>query len=196
MEQDQSLDGIISQAHMLMKTTKKKLAELPEDTLLDFFHAVETQTIQKTYELASILGFYKIKSVKLVCFKKNSRLGICNSSCDIKIDFKTFFGYDYNGVISVIVHELCHTNQHNHTKEFWTLFEQSCRKIGILPSEYDGWTKRTTIDDPFMYKEPWKYHHHQQKYRIIREKICWGLPYMGVYPIRLKSHHSLINDKT
>ena len=34
MEQDQSLDGIISQAHMLMKTTKKKLAELPEDTLL------------------------------------------------------------------------------------------------------------------------------------------------------------------
>lgn len=70
MEQEQSLEGIISQAQILMKTTKKKLAEMPEDTLLDFFHAAETHTIQKTYELASILGFYKIKSVKLVCFKK------------------------------------------------------------------------------------------------------------------------------
>ena len=195
MEQDQSLDGIISQAHMLMKTTKKKLAELPEDTLLDFFHAVETQTIQKTYELASILGFYKIKSVKLVCFKKISRLGICNSSGDIKIDFKTFFGYDYNGVISVIVHELCHTNQLNHTKEFWTLFEQSCRKIGVLPSEYDGWTKCTKIDDPFMYILPWEYHKHPQKYKIIREKICWSRSYWGEYLIRVKSHQSLINDK-
>lgn len=185
MEQDQSLDGIISQAHMLMKTTKKKLVEVSEDTLLELFHDAETQIIQETYELADILGFDKIKSVRLVCFRKYNRLGTCDRFCNIEIDFKTLFGHDYNGVISIIIHELCHTEHHNHSKEFWTLFEQSCRKIGIISSEYDGWTKRTTTDNnPFMYIGPWKFHHHQQKYKIIREKICWPHSFGGVYPIR------------
>lgn len=98
-------------------------------------------------------------------------------------------------MVGVIIHELCHTNQLNHTKEFWTLFEQSYRKIGVLPSGYDGWTNCTSIDNPFMYIEPWKYHKHPQKYKIIREKICWGIPYGGEYSVRLKSHHSLINVK-
>lgn len=185
MENDQLLEAVISKAEKLMKMPKQKLVEVSEDTLLELFHDTETQIIQKTYELADILGFDKIKSVRLVCFRKYNRLGTCDRFCNIEIDFKTLFGHDYNGVISIIIHELCHTEHHNHSKEFWTLFEQSCRKIGILSSEYDGWTKRTTTDDnPFMYIGQWNFHHHQQKYKIIREKICWPHSFGGVYPIR------------
>ena len=61
MENDQLLEAVISKAEKLMKMPKKKLVEVSEDTLLELFHDAETQIIQKTYELADILGFDKIK---------------------------------------------------------------------------------------------------------------------------------------
>ena len=45
MENDQLLEGVISNAEKLMKMPKKKLVEVSEDTLLELFHDAETQII-------------------------------------------------------------------------------------------------------------------------------------------------------
>ncbi|MCR5192424.1 MAG: M48 family metallopeptidase [Bacteroidales bacterium] len=184
MEIYNTLDDVICETGRLMKLSKKELADISNEMLFELFDAAERHIILKTQELADTLGFDKLNSVRLVCFKRTNRLGTCDKNGNIKIDFKTLFGYEYSGIISVIVHELCHTKIHNHSREFWSLFEQSSKKVGILSPEYDGWTEDTEIDSPFMYKHPWKYKDHPQKYKIIQDIICtpyslWGVHLVG-----------------
>lgn len=132
----------------LLKLSKKELSVVPSETIIDLFYAAEEYSIMKTQELADTLGFDKLNSVKMVCFRKASRLGDCDKVGNIRIDFKSLFGYDYDGFISILIHELCHTVQLNHTKEFWTIFEQSAKRVGLLPSEYDGWQETKLEQDP------------------------------------------------
>lgn len=190
----QSLEDVLLEAERLVKLPMKKLADMSYETMIDFFEATEKQIVLKTQELAIKLEFDKLRSVKLAFFKKRSRLGTCDSDCNIKIDFETLLGCDYDGVISVIIHELCHTERHNHSKEFWALFERSCKRIGILSPDYDGWTEILEYDNPYMYNSPWEYHRHPQKYKIIRDKICNPLPLSGIYGVRRKCNSLLFSD--
>ncbi len=187
MEYECSIEGMILKAEELMKMPKKKLVEVSCESLINLFHTADKITTLKTQELADTLKFDKVKSVQLVCFRNPRKLGTCDSSGNIRINFKTFFEYDYEGVIGVIIHELCHTEQHNHSKKFWTLFEQSCKRIGVLPSEYDGWFIDYIEDSPFMFIGPWKRKYHPQKYSIIRNKICYPDYFLGQNIYTLKS---------
>ena len=182
---------------MLMKLSKKELGGISEETILRLFCEAERLVISKTQELANSLGFDKLNSVRLVCFKRNNRLGTCDKYGNIKIDFKTFFGYGYSGIISVLVHELCHTEHHNHSKEFWTLFEHYSKKVGILSLEYNGWwTENKESDNPYMYNCPWEYLDHPHKYKIIRDKICTPFPYRNTFLVKRKLNNELIAQLT
>ena len=186
-----SLDEVVCEAERLMKLSKKELEGISEDSILRLFCEAERLVISKTQELADTLGFDKLKSVRLVCFRWQTKLGDCDQYGNIRIDFKTLFGCECACVISVLVHELCHTEIHNHTKEFWTLFEQSAKKVGILSPEYNGWwTTYTKGDNPYMYKRPWEYHDDPKKYKIIRDKIC-TFSSGGEYHVKRESHKEI-----
>ena len=74
-----SLDEVVCEAGRLMKLSKKELEGISEDSILRLFCEAERLIISKTQELADTLGFYKLKSVRLVCLWWNYRLGDCDS---------------------------------------------------------------------------------------------------------------------
>lgn len=63
----------------------------------------------------------KFNSVQIKSFK--SRWGSCDGGNNISFNYRIFMLPDYIRYY-IIVHELCHTVQHNHSQRFWKLVEK------------------------------------------------------------------------
>lgn len=85
------------------------------------------------------------KSVKITCAK--TRWGSCSSDGRININWRLIMG-DAELADYVIVHELCHIKQHNHSKEFWTEVEK------ILP-EYKKTREKLKAFEIRITEEGW-----------------------------------------
>lgn len=96
-----------------------------KDTSLEHFannksHAFNLVTV-KAAHWATILGCeygeIRIKQLK-------SRWGSCNSKGDLTFNYRIVFLIDQLQDY-VVVHELCHIKQPNHSKKFWSLVQQT-----------------------------------------------------------------------
>lgn len=75
---------------------------------------------KKVNELAKLYGFtYNKISVK----RLKSRWGSCSSKKNLSFNYKLLY-FNTKIIEYVIVHELCHLSQMNHSKNFWKLVEQ------------------------------------------------------------------------
>ena len=66
-----------------------------------------------------------IRPSKIIIKDQKSLWGSCNSRREIRLNWRLVlmpqFVMDY-----IIIHELCHIKQMNHSKEFWKLVESHC----------------------------------------------------------------------
>ena len=85
------------------------------------------------------------KSVKIT--RAKTRWGSCSSDGRININWRLIMG-DAELADYVIVHELCHIKQHNHSKEFWTEVEK------ILP-EYKKTREKLKAFEIRITEEGW-----------------------------------------
>ena len=107
------------------KIEEKKIQivpELAENSRMHYLlHKLEARDLVKSklQKWNTILGYkYKGFSIK----KLKSRWGSCSSSKDLSFNYKILFlpetMQDY-----IVVHELCHLKELNHSKKFWALVE-------------------------------------------------------------------------
>jgi predicted metal-dependent hydrolase len=78
--------------------------------------------MEKTNRLAKAIGVKPI-SIKVKSYK--SRWGSCSSKGDVSYNWKIMQApssvIDY-----VVIHELCHLIEHNHSSKFWNMVEKYC----------------------------------------------------------------------
>jgi predicted metal-dependent hydrolase len=111
---------------------QERKAESLIDTkkILEYKSRAREYIIPRTYELAEKFGFTfeKIKITSAV-----TRWGSCTSKRNINFSYRLVLtrkeAIDY-----VIIHELCHLRQMNHSKKFWSEVEN------IMP-DYKVWEK-------------------------------------------------------
>lgn len=82
----------------------------------------KTYITERVMNLANQYDF-RFKSIRITSAK--TRWGSCTSSNKINFSYRLILlnpaAIDY-----VIIHELCHTKQHNHSQRFWDLVEAFC----------------------------------------------------------------------
>lgn len=97
--------------------------------------------IFRVAEVANSTGF-KFLSVKVRDYK--SRWGCCDSKNNLSFNYKLFMLPDYI-VYYVIIHELSHTVQHNHSEKFWRLVEKFVPNYRKLKKELRCFDFITTL---------------------------------------------------
>lgn len=95
---------------------------------LDIKKFAKTYLQQKTSEFAAKLDF---QIAKVTIREQRSRWGSCTSAGHISLNWKLIF-YQEKVIDYVIVHELCHLKQMNHSKNFWLLVSSIIPEYKLL----------------------------------------------------------------
>ncbi len=78
--------------------------------------------------------FYKFSVGRISIKNTSSRWGSCSKTGNLNFNYKIALlpprHADY-----IIVHELCHLGQFNHSKKFWSLVEKTIPEYGIIHTE-------------------------------------------------------------
>ncbi|PID83300.1 metal-dependent hydrolase [Candidatus Campbellbacteria bacterium] len=69
-------------------------------------------------------SFYNFKYNKITIKNQKTKWGSCSSKGNLNFNYRIFL-LDQKILNYVIVHELCHLDQMNHSKKFWNLVEQT-----------------------------------------------------------------------
>ena len=79
-------------------------------------------------------SFYNFKINRIAIKNTSARWGSCSSKKNLNFNYKIIFLKpklaDY-----LIVHELCHLGELNHSKRFWALVKQTIPDYGIINKE-------------------------------------------------------------
>lgn len=110
--------------------------------------------IKKLYEERFTEGFIrKVEEIsretglrfKELCIKSyKSRWGCCDGNNNLSFNFKLFMLPEYIQRY-IIVHELCHTVQHNHSEKFWRLVERFVPNYKRVKKDLHGYDFLTTL---------------------------------------------------
>ncbi len=128
--------------HLVLGVKKNPSGELRDSfirtQLIDWFQKHAAQRLkEKTKRYSKIIGV-KPNSVFLKNYK--SRWGSCSTSGDISFNWKIIIA-PHHIVDYVVVHELCHLKEHNHSSSFWKCVEQ------VIPDyqERKNWLKMNGV---------------------------------------------------
>ncbi len=93
------------------------------NALITWYRAQATEYLTKRTQLLAKQTRLETGDITVKSYK--ARWGSCNVKGDLQYNWKLILAspaiIDY-----VIIHELCHTRHHNHSKAFWQLVEQLC----------------------------------------------------------------------
>lgn len=92
-----------------------------KNTLLKFMKNLANDIlIKRTNDLSKLLN---LSPINIVIENAKSRWGVCTSNKEIKLNFRLIC-LDPNLIDYVIIHELIHLREFNHSKTFWFLVEK------------------------------------------------------------------------
>ncbi len=77
---------------------------------------------------------YEFRICKIGIRGQKTRWGSCTSSEKLSFNFK-LLRFRKEVIDYVIIHELCHTREMNHSKKFWKLVETYCPDYKLLRKE-------------------------------------------------------------
>lgn len=85
-----------------------------------YTEAFEKNFILRLKKISASTGLF-FNTVKIKDFK--SRWGSCDGNNNLKFNYKLFMLPEYIQYY-IIIHELCHTVEHNHSENFWALVKR------------------------------------------------------------------------
>lgn len=104
----------------------------------DFF---SENFINRVLDISQSAGF-RLNTVKLKNFK--ARWGSCDAYNNLLFNYKLFM-LPENIQFYIIIHELCHTAQHNHSEKFWRLVERFVPDYKAVRRELKSYNFLTTL---------------------------------------------------
>jgi len=113
--------------HWILKKLEQNTTVIPElrENSLKHFEQYQEAALsladKKAKYWSKQLGY---KYTRIAVKQLKSRWGSCSSEGDLSFNYKIIFLPD-NLQDYVVVHELCHIKQPNHSKKFWSLVERS-----------------------------------------------------------------------
>jgi predicted metal-dependent hydrolase len=125
--------------HKLRFSKNILIVESPADSRITKEELFQTyiRKISKKYFLERTKFFsdqfgFRFKTVKIRGQK--TRWGSCSSNGNLSFNFR-LLQFKQEVIDYVIIHELCHTKQMNHSQKFWKLVEQCCPDYKTLKKE-------------------------------------------------------------
>lgn len=90
---------------------------------------IETEAFAKTLDMP----FKKLKLNNFSRSKNSQGRAIANTDCNGTIHYNRFYlFYDADSIRQTLVHELCHSVNHGHGKEFSKIYEESMLALGLI----------------------------------------------------------------
>lgn len=122
---------IVEKINRFMKFPSALSRKVSQPLLVDYREQALIFVEKRVQHFNQIYGFnYKKISVK----NQKSRWGSCSSKGNLNFNFKIVLLPDRLADY-IIVHELCHIGQLNHSKKFWDLVEKTLPHYKILRNE-------------------------------------------------------------
>lgn len=107
---------LVNKSSIISEEAYKITSSIYDDWL---FENAENYLIPRVFELAEKYGF----SFKKVAVKRmKTRWGSCSSKRRLSFNYKLMY-FNAKTIDYVIIHELCHLNEMNHSKKFWNTVE-------------------------------------------------------------------------
>ena len=75
--------------------------------------------------------FYKFDINRIAIKNTKSRWGSCSSKANLNFNYKIIF-LEEQFIDYLIVHELCHLKEFNHSKNFWKLVEKTIPDYKVI----------------------------------------------------------------
>ncbi len=90
--------------------------------------------VNRAYELANK---YNIEINRVTIRGQKTRWGSCSTRGNLSFNYK-LMRYNNDVIDYVIIHELCHRREMNHSKKFWALVAEYCPEYKKLKKELRG----------------------------------------------------------
>jgi len=134
-------DFVYSHAEWIEKSVEKQRlrmqSRLPEPSA-DVIKALKTKARlllpERTAHFAAIMGV-EPKSVRITSAEK--RLGSCSGDNRINFSYRVMM-YDEDVIDYVVIHELAHIKEHNHSKRFYGIVEKYCPDYRNIQKKIKG----------------------------------------------------------
>ncbi len=97
-------------------------------------HQAKIYLIERAIDLAKN---YNFRVHKISIRSQKTRWGSCSTHGSLSFNFK-LIQYRKEVIDYVIIHELCHLKEMNHSKKFWLLVEKLCPDFKSLRKELKG----------------------------------------------------------
>ena len=136
-----SLKEVSDYAHLLLRENNQSLIKkIPEEEIINLFTAGERFLQETANEFCSDLGISKniIETHLLPSIPR--AFGTCDDTlfnAEITISFDVLFLLSYEGLLSVLVHEISHIGNTllEHNKEFWLIYFNALKILEIIDED-------------------------------------------------------------
>ncbi len=177
----QSLEELRDYGRRWAALPTKTIRTIPGEDIMNLFIAANKFVPEVLQHYARLYGFPNYKGASVGWLRGAAGWCYTNSNI-IRIDFLYVLFADDVAFNATLLHELCHTEVHNHTTVFWELFDQKLKEASIIDREDNS--RKVWLQKPWLKKEDGMYLYdtpgdrygnvsaHKQK--AIRDKVCYG----------------------
>lgn len=177
----QSLEEIREYGREWAALPTKTVRAIPAEDIINLFVAANKFVPELLQHYARLYGFPNYKGASVGWLRRAA--GWCYGKTNIiTIDFLHVLFADDVAFNATLLHELCHTEEHNHTTVFWELFDQKLKEASIIDRDDNSrkvWLQKPWFkndDGMYLYNTPGDIYKNvsDHKQKAIRDKVCYG----------------------
>lgn len=173
MKEFQSLNEVSLYCQNIANMSLDNIEAIPAEEIALLYCSAEKFIFIEVNKLAKKFDFPYPVLTEIPIYVRHYNWFLAACSGSIIVPFQTIFEADYNELVSILIHELCHFYFSTHCKSFWKLFEKCLKEIKLVSNDYNGWHFygiNITGDWPFGYITPFHWTSRQKQYKVVFKK--------------------------
>ncbi|MBR6847977.1 MAG: M48 family metallopeptidase [Bacteroidales bacterium] len=167
MKELSSLFEVSLQCQEIANMSLVEIEAIPPEDVAYLYCSAEKFVLEEINQLAKEFGFPYPVLTEIQVFVRKERWYLAANCGRIIVPFQTIFETDYNELVSILIHELCHFEYTTHCKSFWELFEKCLKEKKLVPSDYIGYKYKKYLT---VYVTPFRWRERQKQYKVVFKK--------------------------